>query len=497
RVTRTPQDLLSLFIAELRMRAELGVNYLPVESYSQLGLDLGTQVTLNGAVFSHPVDMPDEARHALMEAAHRAGINELMVEVDDFFEQSCVDEATAAVLAYVQGRVQVPPLLDALPADRERVLCFDMGGGTTDLAAVEVLGMASFLASQSGDVQVVVNLEAKNGERFGGDDLDELLAFSLLDEVRRQSEERGAPVLLEDLKRAIKARSLWDFKSDYERRHGAEGGTASRPEVAGRDAGLEDQALGIYKRAALLLAQSEAAKRALSSAPDFEPIHLPGDGWPREGPDERAATLDFEVQLHRGDFEAKVREEVSALLHLLDKVVAGAGWEWPSVTTLLLTGQATRMQAIREEVVRHVEQRRGSETPPLLRIEPGHPNFDPKNCVAIGAAIWGANRNDGSWLEIRNRVHERLTFDLATKVGPRWRAVRGLQQGQALPASGVVPIQKGTSELKLYRNGNRDPYVRFRFPPTREASELTVRVDGPSNYTVVVGGQEIKGEVRS
>jgi molecular chaperone DnaK (HSP70) len=494
RVTKTPQDLLNLFIAELRARAEPGVNHLPGEVLDALDLDIGTQITLSRAVFSHPVETTEEAQRALRAAAHGAGINVSVQDVEDFFEQCCIDEATAAVLAYVAGRVQDPPILDLPPADRERVLCFDMGGGTTDLATVEVLQMASFLGDPNGITRVIVNLENKGGARFGGDDLDEMLAFMILAGVERQSEERGTPVILEDIERAIRARSYSDFKNDFYRRHAL----AGEQHAPAEETRAEDEALGIYKLATEILKMAEEAKCKLSASPTPELLDLPGTGWPRQGPDAQAAAVNFEIELRRDDFEKKVRKEVrKLLLSRLDSVVSGAEWDWPSVTTLLFTGQSARVPVIREEVTAHVNKRRGLKAPPLLLLEPGQERFDPKNCVAIGAAIWGSNRTAGSWLDIRTPVREHLTFDLETRIGPRFRPVRGLNKGQALPAQGVVPVQKGVDVLTLHRDGSRDPYVRFRFPPLQETDELTVRVSGPSDYTLIVNGNEVKGEVRS
>lgn len=493
-VAKTPQDLLDLFIAELRARAELGVDHLPGEALKPLDLEIGTRITLSRAVFSHPVETTEEARRALRAAAHGAGINASVKDVEDFFEQCCIDEATAAVLAYVAGRVQKPPILDLPPIDCERVLCFDMGGGTTDLATVEVLQMASFLNDPTGDTRVIVNLENKAGSRFGGDDLDEMLAFMILAEVKRQSEERGAPVILDDIERAIRARSYSDFKSDFYRRHAP----ANEHEFPAEEARAEDEALGIYKLATEILKKAEEAKCRLSVSSMPELIVLPGTGWPRQVPDAQAAAVNFEVELRRDDFEEKVREEVRILvLPRLDSVVSGAEWDWHSVTTLLFTGQSARVPVVREEVTAHVAERRGPEAPPLLLLEPGQAKFDPKNCVAIGAAIWGTNRTAGSWLDICNRVRERLTFDLETRIGPRFRPVQGLNKGQTLPAQGVVPVQKGVDVLTLHRDRSREPYVRFRFPPLRETGELTVHVSGPSDYTLVVDGNEFKGEVRS
>jgi molecular chaperone DnaK (HSP70) len=496
RVTKTPQDLLDLFISELRTRAEEGVSYLPVEAGEDLGLDIGTQIALSRAVFSHPVEMTDDARRALMEAAHGAGINEKVREVGEFFETSCIDEATAAVLSYVQGRVQDPPILDVPPEDCEKVLCFDMGGGTTDLATVEVLQMKKFHDDPTGDTRVVVKLEAKAGAPFGGDDLDEMLAATILSEVRRQSEEQGAPVILGDVERAIRASSYSDFKTDFLRRREAMAETAEKVEqdAVPSEARTEDEALRLYKLATDILAKAEEVKRKLSTAPEGL-VDLPGTEWPRERQDSQAEAKNFVVHLDRAAFEPQVRARVRTHLPLLDSVVQGAGWAWPSVTTLLFTGQSARVPCIREEVALYVAAQRGPEATALLP-EPDARSFDPKNCVAIGAAIWGANRYEGTWLDIVNGVNARLTFDVETRIGPRFRPVPGLQRGQSLPAEGAVPVQKGMDVLTLHRNRSREPYVKFRFPALQKSGELTVRVTGPSHYTVVVDGREIKGEVK-
>jgi len=492
RLTKTPQDLLDLFISELRARAESGVSSLPDEAYEDLNLDVGTQITLSRAVFSHPVEMTDEARRALMEAAHDAGINEPVLEMEEFFENNCIDEATAAILAYVQGRIKNPPILDVPPLDRERVLCFDMGGGTTDLATVEVLEMAKFLADPTGNTRVIVNLEAKEGARFGGDDLDELLAFTILAEVRRQSEKQGAPVIVEDIQRAIRSRSYSDFKTDFLRRRGT---VVAQQEGVAIESRSEDETYTPYKLATDILTKAEEVKRKLSVQAQDE-VNLSGTYWPRESQGERADYPNFVIRLDRAVFETQVREHVRAHLYLLDSVVKGAGWEWNSVTTLLFTGQGAQVPAIREEVTRYVAAQRGPEAPPLLP-EPDARSFDPKDCVAIGAAIWGANRYQGSWLEIHNGVSARLTFDVETMMGPRFRPVPGLLRGQDLPAEGKVPVNKGLDFLTLHRNRSREPYVKFRFPALKKAGEITVRVKGPSDYTVVIDENEFKGEVRS
>lgn len=486
-VTRTPHELLDLFISELRERSEHGVSYLNAGAYETLDIEMGTQLTFSQAVFSHPVQLPKEARQALVQAAQGAGINEGTQDVDEFFERYCIDEATASVLAYCGARVQGKALAEGKPGDRERVVSFDMGGGTTDLAAVEILNMGTFLDDPEGEVPVTVNLEDKAGSRFGGDDLDRALALRILSEIRRKSELEGAPVVIDEVRRAIEAKVYPSFQIDYQRRH----------ETTSSEKHVEDTVASLYKLADMVLIEAEKAKCALTTSLERVTSTLPGTGWPREKSDPKVESANFEIQILRTDFEAMVQAMLTDKLALLDSVVHGADWEWPSVTTLLFTGQSTRIPVIREEVSRYVANRRGAGAPSLLRIDPDQGGFDPKTCVSFGAVLWGTSRNAGSWLKIENRARGRLTFDVKASMGPRLRPIKGLEKGQTFPAEGSIKVQKGSTELKLFREGKKGIHARFRFAPVREEGKILVRVEGLGDYFAVVDGQEIKGEVLS
>ncbi len=121
----TPQKLLDLFIEELRRRAERAVSELSARSLQELRLS--SKVRFSAAVFSHPVEVSTGTRGALRTAAQGAGL-----------DTELVDEATAAVLAYVYARLdpdnEVARHHRLIPL--ERILCMDVGGGTTDVAAV-------------------------------------------------------------------------------------------------------------------------------------------------------------------------------------------------------------------------------------------------------------------------------------------------------------------------------------------------------------------------
>jgi hypothetical protein len=174
--------------------------------------------------------------------------------------------------------------------------------------------------------------------------------------------------------------------------------------------------------------------------------------------------------------------------------VASAGWAWDQVTTLLFSGQSVRAPIVRALVKERANRGRGEDAPPLVFVEPGaHPGFDPKECVAKGAAVWGENwlQAESDWLSIAARMKDHLTNDLQTRKGKRYRTVEGLSAGTPLPARATFERADGSLDrIVLYRGKER--HVQFRFPATTKAE---VVVDGPGEYWAVVDGQRIRGEV--
>jgi molecular chaperone DnaK (HSP70) len=475
--TFSSQQLLDLFITELRLRAERAVSHL---SRAQLqDLHLGPKVRFREAIFSHPVEVSASMKQALHRAAHAAGLDAHLTELDDFLEEACVDEATAAVLAYVYARLdpsrqgQLGPLRPG-----ERVLCVDMGGGTTDVAAVELRDLEGYASGTSERVTVVLHATAGD-PRFGGDDLDRLLASWILTEVQRQATEEGRPILLEELERAAGYRSFADYLEGFR--------TRRRP-LGRDDAGEQALALRIYNKAVEVLRQAESAKRRLSVEEHVE-LTLSGEGWPQRGR-EQAGAAPRTVRIERLRFESEVERQVGRRLKHLDQARAGAGWSWDEVTTLLFSGQGLRVPSIRSQLRSWVEQQRHVEASPLLVVEPGTPGFDPKRCVGMGAAIWGI-RKDTDWIQLINRMEQVLPHALEVPGGLfRFRPLPGLERGTPLPTTVTHRFRGPRDSLELFRNGQL--FLRFSFPT---AQEVDVHATGPGEVHLVVHGQVVHGEL--
>jgi len=483
---RTAQELLNRFITELVELSEEGASYLGPEELTEVGLR-GEHLSFRNAVFSHPVDVTPSMQEALLQAAHASYLNEPLKEVPQFFAESCVDEATAAVLAYVHGRLFAGVAPKYPRQDRENIVCFDMGGGTTDLAAVEVEGMAVLL---EGTVdEVTVRPVAQGGERdLGGDLLDRRIAGHLLKQVQEKSEAKDVPIDIRELRHAIRARSFTNFQIGYRDRAGRKKGNLTSEESRA----FETEAETLFNLAAELLGAAESLKRDLSTG-DEASCSIGSAAWPYKKASPQNAHQSFDLVLDREQLTEVVGKELKGRLRFLDTLVARAGWQWGEVTTLLFTGQSVRSPVVRDLVIEYLRQYFDPDDFERLLIihpgtgadEEGRGGFDPKLCVAIGAAIWGISRQSPDpWLRIDpRRVGESMPFDLTTGA-PLYRPVQGLEHGANLPARAPLSWGSPRSHLELFKD--RKPYVRFHFDPGRE---LLIEVESPTEIFLTVDGK--------
>lgn len=458
------QQLLDHFIGALRTRGEGGVHRLPALTRQHL-FQTGQNVRFRRAVFTHPVEVSDAMKLSLHGAARAARLDGEGSDAAQFIANSCIDEATAAVLAYVFLRVYNKLKGEFPVLDIERVLCFDVGGGTTDVAAVEVSGLAVH-------DPVSVTLHATAGDsRFGGDDLDRFLAADLLRQVFKIADGVGMTVALTDYESALDARSLAEFKDSFRVPPG----------------GDADLAYRMYRKVSDLRTKAEEAKRKLGADKTVE-VTIDGAGWPyRKSAANEHEGDQFKLALGQEAFAQHVRTETLARCTHLDQVVRNAGWSWSEVTTLLFTGQGTRVPAIRETVRDYVLKRRGEAGPVPIVIEPDDGSgFDPKRCVALGAAVWGSSGESG-WLEVKNRMSAMLTFDLQRKSGPNTPTI--IAAGTLLPAQATVAFRVSTRQLELYKNDRA--FVRFNW--TEAATSVQVEVRGLADYWILVNGQHYLG----
>ncbi len=109
--------------------------------------------TITQAVITVPAYFTDAQRQATKTAGEIAGLEVLQI----------INEPTAAALAY-----------DVRSEETERVVVYDLGGGTFDVSVVEITG------------EVTEVLASHGNNRLGGDDFDRLLQLHLADLFRKQ-----------------------------------------------------------------------------------------------------------------------------------------------------------------------------------------------------------------------------------------------------------------------------------------------------------------------
>jgi molecular chaperone DnaK len=132
----TPQEISAIILRTLKARAEKALGH-PVSK----------------AVITVPAFFNDGQRQATREAGELAGLEVVRI----------INEPTAAVLTY-----------DPHPTDMERLLVYDLGGGTFDVSLAQV---------ENG----VVEIQASHGDtQLGGDDFDQLLLDEICDAFAKE-----------------------------------------------------------------------------------------------------------------------------------------------------------------------------------------------------------------------------------------------------------------------------------------------------------------------
>jgi molecular chaperone DnaK len=155
----TPQEISAIILRTLKRRAETALGH-PVSK----------------AVITVPAFFNDGQRQATREAGELAGLEVVRI----------INEPTAAVLTY-----------DPHPTEMERLLVYDLGGGTFDVSLAQV---------ENG----VVEIRASHGDtQLGGDDFDQLLLDHVCDAF---AEEHGVDLRATPASKARVLRAAEDAK---------------------------------------------------------------------------------------------------------------------------------------------------------------------------------------------------------------------------------------------------------------------------------------------
>ena len=170
----SPQEVSAIILRTLKGRAERALGH-PVAK----------------AVITVPAFFTEGQRDATREAGVLAGLDVVRI----------INEPTAAVLTY-----------DPHPPERERLLVYDLGGGTFDVSIAQVEGGVVEILASHGDTHL------------GGDDFDQLLMDFLCDRFQQKHgvDLRAEPVArsrvlraAEDAKKALSAEAVATIAEEF------------------------------------------------------------------------------------------------------------------------------------------------------------------------------------------------------------------------------------------------------------------------------------------
>jgi molecular chaperone DnaK len=370
------------------------------------------------AVITVPVEFHENQRRALLEACRLAGL-----ELDSRSHNGIViDEAHAAALYYLHQKLLQSEAEDGELEGTKRVLIFDCGGGTLDCALIEI-------ESVGGKV-LFKNLSSGGDQHLGGEDIDWALVDLLAGLVKEAHADFDTDCLSDERKLGHKFHNPQLLKAAMETRNA-----------------FKNQA----EIAKIALSTATAVKVSLTpllskNATPMQP-HIVA---PQPAGDTKS--IHMELTIVQQDLQRLLEPFLARAAGVVETVCHRAGVELRSVNTILHTGRTSFLTMIRERI-----------NSMLPNAEDNSELVEPKVCVALGAAFWGAIKDKpGTNIEFIGSAN-RLPQDMGY-ISVRFvkRVFMPIFSAQAeFPCETVVEFLKSGDwlELRLAENRGKDKNV--------------------------------------
>ena len=452
----------------LHLTASAGIGVPSAEDLAN-----ATSFRFGKAVFTHPVDASDELKRALYDCAVTAGLayevedgEQRVLDYEAFARTRLIDESSAAISAFVFSHES------RLSPTVSRILCLDVGGGTTDISAVEFRPVVRFKEGDRIVTRPTLDLIFRRGiNDFAGMDIDRAIVMRCF--VARMNEKlrgptQGAQIDSGLLESALRGDSANVLAQSVRHLVGADQ-VAAAVEFLGEAARLlVREAERVKIRAGTTPTETLSLRFSSSAIPPLvRDGALHADG---------GARLDLHIEIPLVEVNELIAELVRARLPILDQAVRKARWGWSGVDLIMFTGQTCRAPALQAVVLEHVQKARGGTLPTLVVPSTALPvgvsadviSFDPKMCVPAGAALRG--------YKAAGRRIDRLQLRLRPQANKAVTAGRDLVlRGDPLPAFCAAAVHVDSERFVVVEVGDHQSVVTV--PASIAADVLTVVID--------------------
>lgn len=461
------QELLNSFIKIMKERAEEAIGYMdPNLKEKTLHLDRDSIIRFDRAIFTHPISAEDNSLRALYTAAQKCGLNQ-NESFEEFKEKNCIDESSASLIAFIHQAYQNT----AIPDEGVRIMCFDCGGGTTDITTATIRKKITKVTTEffgeivEQDFELKeVELHVKKGEVFGGDDIDKFIAHHVLDELTKNTKvsSNQPPKKTKDkkeknentphfdfpekdqywIKRALDLQNPEDLLKTYERENPQLLDTETNKKTTNQYHFFAQQLIDACERWKIELSSQDSNSTFI--IPSFFNVQK----W---------CAPDAKIDIPKNLLETIIQKCLAHNIKILDRIMTETPWDWSELDVFLFTGQTTKLQALRSFVMEQVKLR--GQNKKLKFINEGYvidqktkETFDVKGCVTLGACIYAAKTGS---IKLIPPGKTSITFDVLNSFS---KTIKGLEQGNPFPSQGIYVLPSTSYTFSLY-NSNNDEFA--------------------------------------
>ena len=409
---------------------------------------ISTKSKIKKCVITYPTMFSRKQQDDIKQAFERIGITDLKL----------IDEASAASLGAISQRKQQGDY---------RLLVYDFGGGTIDI-------VLSHVTNDGRDITIEPVAHGGN-PRYGGDDVTQAIVDFVLDEFRERIQKENLNLSFSIP--YLSPRKVWQSSGDQQ-----------------KDRATILNTRHLYTRAEELkteLSDQDTANR------DF-PLSVVVGGDVR--PLESLTQGKINVSISKAKLNSLVADELHQTFVEIDTMISNNDGHLPEI--VILAGQSSRIPIVKERMAAHFQ----TEYHTNVDI---HLSESPKECVAIGAALYGMTYAMPAqvWFDIRNFRRTRASIGIMQFDGTQQVFVEIIPRGELIPdgsfGSMNMPLRTGETNIdvreRFGENGQLSPIGEYTLtlPENipRDAlieAQLKMSVEDTDEIKVValIGGEE-------